>query len=91
MLAALGRDLVARPLRPPALALDRDRTHVPLSDERPQDGVDRPDLDREPDGERLLVEDPRDPVAVQALLREQPEDEQTGQHRVFANILNVEY
>src|SRR5439155_12834489 len=72
----LSRDRVSRSRGPLALALDGDRVDVPAFDESPQDGVDRAEFDREPEPQPVVVENLLDPVAVQRLLREQPEDEQ---------------
>ena len=69
-------DRVPRPLGSLALALDRDRLDEAALDQAAEQGVDRAELDREPESQAVVVEDLLDPVAVQRLLGQQPEDEE---------------
>ena len=80
MIAAGRRDPIARACRPSPFPLDLECLHIAVALERPEDGVDRAVLGGEPEAERVVVQNPLDPVPVQRALGEEPEDEQPRQH-----------
>jgi hypothetical protein len=78
--APIGRDRVARSFGSAALLLGRKRVRVAVLHERSQAGVDRGVLEREPEAEEVVAQDPADAVAVERPFREEPEDEHPGEH-----------